>query len=253
MKEDQKYVSLLNQYRNVLYNHNEKVLGELDHGNVVLFYPKDIKDNKKRILIISGMHGDETAGPYAILEFCRANKNLLDQINVSIIPIVNIYGFINGSHGGETNSAPNWFLNKDGQPHKLGREAQILEDNIELLRRVSKDGLLNVHEDQKASGFYLYVLGDPNSRIIDAMKKSGEKYLPIMPNGVYYGNGEYEVKNGIVDNYHDGSFDDMMQKRFQIPLLITSETPMKKDMRERINCNVAMINAFTRAIWTIQK
>ncbi len=245
------YEVYLEALRDALDGHEykEEVLGELDKGKIILFTPKKVGDRKK-VMLISGMHGEEPAAPWAILKFCQENQDLLDDVAISIVPVVNLHGFTTGERNGETGAYINFFLNNDGSDRKLGVEAQILKDNEKRLGGLSKDGMLNLHEDVTAEGFYMYVFGNAKCPTVKAMMKAGKKYFDFKRDGEYEDNGKYELKGGLVDNHADGTFDDMMRQEYGIPLSVTTETPAKGgiEFNDRVAAAADMTEEFVKGV-----
>jgi hypothetical protein len=244
------YDDLLERIREAVDGHgyDEKVLGSLNDGDVVMFKPKEYGD-RKRILIISGQHGEEPAGPWGLLKFLEDNGGMLDDVAVTVIPVANVHGFVTGERNGETGAHSNWFLNKDKTFRELGREAEVLRKNWKLLGQAGMDGLLNLHEDETSDGFYIYVLGDVKSKLVRSMLKAGLEHFEFKKNGHYEDNDGYELEDGIVDNHLDESWDEAMVRDFDIPISVTIETPGKSvDVKKRAACGAAMTKAFVKGV-----
>ena len=222
--DDERYIGFIRKFYSVLgkENYDFRTLGKTKEGNICLFIPKNI--TKKRVLIISGQHGEETSGPWALLHFIRKFRDMLKDASISFLPIENVRGFKVHRRDDSTGEPTNYMLDKKGKLRDRGEISNILKNNFNLLKACSKDGLLNLHEDNSSAGFYLYVNGNVDSPAVKAMIESGRQYFDFKKDGKYTDNGTYELKNGIIDNFSDGSLDDALHKS-GTNLTVTLEVP----------------------------
>jgi len=101
-----------------------------------------------RIYLSAGIHGDEPAGPLAVLELLRENR-WPDNVEVALLPCLNPAGFVANqreNHGGID-------LNRD---YRNSRTAEIRAHIAWLDRQPCYDLYLCLHEDWESQGFYLY-------------------------------------------------------------------------------------------------
>jgi protein MpaA len=101
------------------------------------------------VLITAGVHGDEPAGPEAILHFLgRDNRALFQRFNFFILPCIN-------PHGYERNTREN----SNGSDLNRSFEADIKAE-VGFVKAMLKDRrfccTIDFHEDWEATGFYLY-------------------------------------------------------------------------------------------------
>lgn len=228
-----------------------RILGEINNHQIWLLRTRENTEHQDpKLLICSGFHGEEKAGPLAILKWleeCR--DSILEKVDLSFIPIVNPTGFNRGirynSWGEKTNCG---FCYDSKNRDKPSKEGQILINNIELLKNLAKDGFLSLHEDIISREFYIYGFsksGKPNSLIYKIRDKEMEFFKPISNNVKINEEGDTETyaKDGIVMNLHDGSFEDWLF-HLGVPVSIVTETPGKARISKRIECGVALINEF---------
>jgi len=241
--DNKKYIDYIKEFYNILGKEYKIIdLGNTKEGEVYLFHPVNM--SKKRILIIAGQHGEENSGPWALLHFIKYAKDLLKNASVSFLPIENVRGFKVHRRNDGTGQPTNWVLDKKGKMRDRGEISKILKDNFKLLRSCSKDGLLNLHEDNESTGFYLYVNGNINSPIVKSMLETGKQYFDFKRDGEYTDNRTYELKNGIIDNLQDGSLDDALYKNGTV-LTITLEIPDNNiPLENRILFGSKMTEAF---------
>ncbi len=104
---------------------------------------------RRRILLSSGTHGDEPAGPHAILQFLeRDNTKLLEHLDICVIPCLNPCGYVRATRENGEGIDVNRSFEDDGTA-----EAVLVK---ELLGGQHFDLLVECHEDWEVEGYYLY-------------------------------------------------------------------------------------------------
>lgn len=249
-KSKRNYVDYINRVDAALngLSYKKIVLGSTKYGNIYLFKAKTNKG--KAILAVSGQHGEEPAGPWALLKGIEQNIDFLKNNSVSFVCIANPHGFTTGIRNGQDGGKTNWVLNDDGKMiDKLGLEIKILVDNIKLLKQCAKDGLINLHEDITSKGFYLYILGNAKHKAVKTMLAAGKKWFDTKKDGEYTDNGNYVLKNGIIDNHKDGTIDNYLLN-LGVPFLVTTETPAENSIKfeDRVNAGADLFKAFVNNI-----
>ncbi len=120
-------------------------------GFVVPVFERPAKnENAKRIYLSAGIHGDEPAGPLAILQLLESGA-LAADIDWSIIPMLNPTGF-------DRNTRENFNgvdLNRD---YLNPKSSEILAHTEWIQNNKRWDLALHLHEDWGSDGFYLYEL-----------------------------------------------------------------------------------------------
>ncbi len=206
-------------------------------NNYPLYYVNAGDANAKRVLLSAGIHGDEPAGVYALLEFLAGPvKDYIKDINFSIFPCLNPWGFENdcrfNANGIDINRC---FV------RNTSRTAVMLKGFIK-----SRSGYrlaINMHEDNTGMkvgdfpveanprGFYLYEtpingqhLGPLLTRIL------GENGVEICKDSEIYS----EKNNGgvIVPISIDGEFEKFLQDHSK--KVIETETPTCWPLEKRI-------------------
>jgi len=227
-------------------------IGKVDGLPIMLAKPAKMTDGLNNILILGGFHGEEPAAVLGIMDFLkRAPQNILGYINASVIPTINPYGFANATRYGRSGVPTNQVY--DGNKFNPSDNCKLLIDNDDLIRGLSRNGLLDLHENTDLDDeFYLYAYvsddgGDyaPSRNLTDIARQTAKRHFRQRPDGHYKdtnpGKAEYDVKNGVVWNSRDGSYDDYIGAN---PLLIL-ETPAKDDnkLNERISAHVDLIES----------
>ena len=126
-----------------------------------LAFRRALATAKNRIYLSTGIHGDEPAGPLAVLQLLQEDRWPLDTA-VWLCPCLNLTGF-------PLNRRENYEgidLNRDYRQPK----SEEIRTHIDwLAQQPSFDVALCLHEDWEAPGFYIYEL-NPDNRLSFANK-----------------------------------------------------------------------------------
>src|SRR3954452_15325470 len=125
-----------------------------------------------RIYISAGIHGDEPAGPLAVLKLFKTAA-FPEDVSIWVIPCLNLRGFDLNSRTNEQGLD----LNRDYREPK----SAVVRAHIRWLEeRPDFDLTLALHEDWEAHGFYLYEL-NPELRpsMAEAIVQAVSKMCPI--------------------------------------------------------------------------
>jgi len=127
-----------------------------------------------KIYLSAGIHGDEPAGPFALLELL-AEGFFDDRAHWAICPVLNPLGFVKGTR----ENADGIDLNRD---YRARRSAEVRAHIAWLQRQPPFDLTLCLHEDWESTGFYLYE-HNPNRRpsLAPALLDSVRPHMPIEP------------------------------------------------------------------------
>lgn len=139
-----------------------------DDGQELVILHRSVPVPSKRIYISTGIHGDEPAGPMAVLQLLRENT-WPDSCEIWLCPCLNPTGFARNTR----ENIAGIDLNRDYQL----RETAEIRAHTDWLNTIPCFDLgIHLHEDWEAKGFYLFEL-NPNSLaaesqgIIDAVKE----------------------------------------------------------------------------------
>jgi murein peptide amidase A len=115
---------------------------------------RTVPNAKKSIYISTGIHGDEPAGPLAVLQLLQENRWPANT-DIWMCPCLNPSGFPSSSR----ENALGVDLNRE----YLEPKAEEIRAHIAWLERQPKfDVCLCLHEDWEADGFYVYELNPDN-------------------------------------------------------------------------------------------
>lgn len=120
-----------------------------------------------RIYISAGIHGDEPAGPSAVLRLLQEN-NWPENAEIFLLPCLNPIGFTLNRR----ENAEGIDLNRD---YRNSKSAEIRAHFAWLERQPKFDLYLCLHEDWESHGFYLYEQNPDNQpslaeKIIEAVR-----------------------------------------------------------------------------------
>jgi hypothetical protein len=213
-------------------------LGRVKDYPLIFLTPKNPDPSKKNVLIAAGFHGNEIAGPWGIANWLMSEKE--NKVNASFLPLVNPTGFLAGSAKNSDGGYPN-----DGWIHEgeLSAEGKLIMFNMGKILPAAADGFLTLHEDHTNDQFYLYYFSD-NDTIpdkVDEILSIGQTYFGIVRDGNYK---DTPIKNGLVKNLHDGTFEDFLYHR-SVPLSVCTETPGNGDPLKRVAATSSIIESFT--------
>ena len=141
--------------------------------HLLSFRPASTARRPLRVLLVSGMHGTETAGPEALLQFAALlarESSRYANVRLDIVPVANPWGWVYGyRYNGEGED-----VNRDFSSRRT-REAALLKS---LMRRDGPfDLVMDLHESQRNSYFiYQYLpldagLGGDYVKIVGSLQR----------------------------------------------------------------------------------
>lgn len=198
------------------------------------------------IFLSAGIHGDEPAGVYALLEFMKGPiLDYLDRYQFSIFPCLNPWGFEydrrENVHGVDINRS---FLKINSIVARVLR-AKVAESSPYLLA-------INMHEDDPQKpvedlpldtnprAFYLYETTLNGQMIgVKILKKLREEGIDICLQDTIYGEGN---QGGIIFSHStSGELEQFLRKHTNT--IITLETPTIWSLEERIRTHLLALKA----------
>lgn len=192
------------------------------------------KRAKRTVCFSAGIHGDETSGPLAILEFLRGfKKGQYAETKIILLPVCNPWGY---DHNRRTNGHLN--LNRHFCDRRLSGESALLYNAV---HREKLSLFCALHEDDTKNDFYFYAYSktrrwDP---FYDAIFHAAAPFLPRCTHRTIHHN---PADRGIVWNKRDGAFEDRMSRDgvlYSLCLEISDTLPIES----RVVLNVALMRA----------
>jgi len=227
-------------------------------GHEVVFASTGLRPGKPGVLVFSGFHGEESAGPLGLLRCLRmpSTQPLLNHLSFGVVPVTNPDGFNRDRRYNRRRQEDNWAFRfgPDGKPSYEGR---VLLVNMRKLEPYASACFLDMHEDSGAEGYYLYTFSksgqiEPWHREVMAI---GARQFGVQPDGPLPGaddppgpddptdsrpDTEAGIQGGYIPFDHDGSFDDWFDFRGALQAAV-SETPGNAALEDRVVCNAAIL------------
>lgn len=200
-----------------------------------------------RIYLSAGIHGDEPAGPLAVLDLLRADR-LPTRAWLWCCPCLNPTGFPRNTR----ESSAGVDLNRD---YRHRESPEIRAHAAWLERQPMFDLALCLHEDWEAAGFYVYELNpDNHPSLAPAMIEAARPVCPIDPSEHIDGR---EARGGIIrPNLDPARRPDWPEAFFLIQnktrLSYTLEAPSDFPLAVRTAALVAGVAAATHGLPTAQ-
>ena len=188
------------------------------------------KEAERTVYLSAGMHGDEPAGPLALLELVQ--DGLLElPVHWVICPVLNPTGLAANTR----ENAQGVDLNRD---YLKCCSAEVAA-HVEWLDAFEIDLALSLHEDWESTGFYFYEINQEGDRPgrYERLVEAVEKLMPMEPELEIDGHGVRE--RGWI--YHANKPDEpkLWPEAIYLamrgcPLSFTFETPSSASLEKRV-------------------
>ncbi|MGJ8724857.1 MAG: M14 family metallopeptidase [Roseibacillus sp.] len=201
--------------------------------------------NGPTVLLSSGIHGDEPAGPLAALAFLENSPS--SDFNWLVTPLLNPTGIALGTR----ENAEGLDLNRD---YHHPRSPEIQAHLAWLAQQPTPDLFISLHEDYDATGFYFYEIqlaGRPT--IHPAIFEKVSAHLPIEPGPLIDGREStgdgWFFKEELPDltefTTEEGGYPEaLFLSQKGCSLSLTFETPTHAaPLETRVNAHLAAIEA----------
>jgi len=203
----------------------------------------DTPNPAPRIYVSSGIHGDEPAGPLAMLRLLRENKWPANS-DLWLCPCLNPSGFVLNRR----ENAKGIDLNRDYR-HLQSDEVRAHADWLK--RQPSFDLCLCLHEDWESQGFYVYEL-NPDNRpsLAEAIVAEVAKVCPIDHSEIIESR---PAEGGIIRPNLDPRSRSEWPEAFwlithETRLSYTLEAPSDFPLKTRVDALVSGVNAGLKGI-----
>jgi hypothetical protein len=202
-----------------------------------------------RFYLSAGIHGDEFAGPLAVLEMLR-QPDFFAGFHATIFPLLNPDGLALGTRG----NAGGIDLNRD---YRTPQSAEVA-GHIEALKTLERfDAVMMLHEDFEGIGAYLYELNDTlppglGGGIIAAMGRHVPVDLrPVIEDvparGGVLSRKDLVAKLGPIEDRPDWP-EAIYLSVHHTRVCYTTETPAPFPLGQRVKAQVAAVQALLDAL-----
>jgi len=205
-----------------------------DHA--VYFFASGSPGDKREVIYLSaGLHGDEPAPPWALLEWAQENVKRLHERPFLIFPCLNPHGLINNTRMDARGVDLNRSFNHPDDP-LIAAWVKVMKG-----RRLALGVCL--HEDYDAQGCYVYELTPRHSRA-HAMLEEVASVLPIDMRKKIEGR---TAKDGVITRRVPpdlpGHPEAIVLHSMGAPFSLTFETPSEFSLIDRISAQKCFITA----------
>jgi len=193
---------------------------------------------KETVCIVSGIHGNEIAGPLCILKIVDAIiHDLPEQFRYIVYPMINPSGF----DLRQRFDADHRDLNALYAPTLRSKnyfEVQVFFQDA--LKFTPFEAVITLHEDSDKDKFYMYGLGKENIDFYHAICGFAKTCIPPWMNGEIEGciTDEHGL---ILSNSRDHSYDGALYKQGLTRRAYTFETPGRLDCHFRVNMMAQLV------------
>lgn len=195
--------------------------------------------DERQLYLSAGIHGDEPAGPQALLELLEEDA-LPSRHGYVICPLLNPAGMVRGTR----ENAGGIDLNRDYRDFASGEisaHARWLERKVRQMTQA-----LHLHEDWESQGFYLYELNFTQQRGLSGpILRAARKHLPIETAEMIDGRIAQQgiIRPDDIPELEEGDPESIYLQKHCGGLNYTLETPSSKDFRQRVNALKAAVLA----------
>ncbi len=196
------------------------------------------------IYISAGIHGDEPAGPEALITWAEANTRLLRRRPFFLVPCINPWGLVNNSRTDSERRDLNRAFQNDAV-------AEIAALRRELSRRRYAMAL-TLHEDYDGQGIYIYEIQGALPYWGEALVRAARPHVPPDMRPLIEGR---ESVNGVVRRPLDMKLFEQIGMPEAVylhlqgcPRVYTIETPSEYGLDRRVSAQIAVIEECLRRI-----
>jgi len=193
----------------------------------------------RRIYLSAGIHGDEPAGPLAIMKILGASWLAETDADWTLCPALNPHGL----RAGIRENADGIDLNRDYQRRQ---SPEVAAHAAWLIDRHAPELFLSLHEDWETRGFYFYEinLGLDQPARAEAILAAASRILPIETTPVIDGHRvracgwiHHAAEADLPDEWPEAIF----LAKNGCPLSFTFETPSQLPLEDRIAAHIAAV------------
>lgn len=203
------------------------------------------------VYLSAGVHGDEPAGAWALLQWAEGNQELLAGAPIIILPCVNPWGLVNNMRGDEKRRDLNRMFQNESLPFFLSWRKLLGKQQFRVT--------LNLHEDYDAQGIYVYELAPPDVDVSDQVFNRIESIIPRESreeiDGRVTSAGMIQRSEGlqrVVDEELEGGCPEAIYLYLNhTELALTFETPSEFAFHERVQAQVGYIEGVMAEVFQL--
>ncbi len=218
------------------------VLEELGHGPLIAW---ERPGNGPHLYLSAGIHGDEPAGPLALLELLREGF-FTSSARWSLCPALNPSGLFAGTR----ENVGGVDLNRD---YLLRSTQEVTAHAAWLDALIIPDLFISLHEDWETTGFYFYEinLGEDQPERAQRILHSVSPWFAPETGPEIDGHEIREagwIYHAAEPDLPDGWPEAIFLAKMGCPLSFTFETPSRHALSQRISAHAAAVRAASALI-----
>jgi hypothetical protein len=216
-----------------------EVFGEIEGHPLVAYSRAATSARRRHVYVSTGMHGDEPAPPWALLEFLEHNR-FDRESSWTLCPVLNPTGLARGTR----ENFQGLDLNRD---YKGPVSAEVRAHVAWLQRQPRFTASFCLHEDYEANGFYLYELNpDQRPSLAAHALAAAVQHCPIEHSAII--DGRESAEPGIIRPVSDPLLRDAWPEAIYLrehhtTLSYTFESPTSLGLAVRIAALAAALRA----------
>ncbi len=198
-----------------------------------------------RVYLSAGMHGDEPAGPLALLELARSGY-FKDPVHWLLCPALNPAGLAIGRR----ENADGVDLNRD---YWVRTSLEVAAHAAWLDARPAPELFISLHEDWETSGFYFYEINlgaEVPERTRSIIAATAPWFVPE-PGPQIDGHESREpgwIYHQAEPDLPEGWPEAIFLAKMGCPLSFTFETPSRAPLASRVAAHVAAVKAACESV-----
>jgi hypothetical protein len=213
---------------------NVHTLGHSARGQPLLFL--ETGHTGSAVYLSAGVHGDEPAGPWALLSWAWNHQDLLRERPFLIAPCLNPDGLQLNTRVDEKGRDLNRLFHTQRIPWLKQWHSWMCGKSLQLC--------ICLHEDYDARGCYVYATGSKR-RLIKELMAQVHEVLPVDPRKQIEGrpamDGIIYMKQPTVDIQGPEAL--VLMQRYHCAVTLNFETPSEFDLDQRMEAQLCFIQA----------
>ncbi len=216
-----------------------------EHGgySVIGFRSAVPWDKETGLYFCAGVHGDEPAGVWGLLEWAEQNVERLRQHPVLILPCFNPWGLVENRRTDDCGRDLNRMFHQTSMPLFKGWRRFVADRKFRLA--------LLLHEDYDAQGLYIYELGRRGCDFGHPILEKCQSIIPIESrpevDGSEFDRGVLVRKQRIqqiVEDRLEGGYPEAIYLRIHhAQIALTFETPSEYSLWDRVRAQSRFLDA----------
>ena len=202
------------------------------------------------LYVSSGVHGDECAPPWSLLQWVETEPAILNSKPVVIFPCLNPHGFVENTRHDHSGMDLNRNFQDENVP-LIGRWQDFLEDR-------EFDLAVNLHEDYDALGIYLYEIVRTQSRgdqLLSACSEVIRRETAAMVDGSEFENGllshetnDADLKRVVDEDLEGGCPEAIWLAMHHATDTFTFESPSEMALETRVAAHQRFLEEVTAGL-----